>query len=145
MKIRKLKFKEIPEIIRLHKESIVPIWKKLKRHYNLKNIEGYIKRNFSKEKIFVLENQGKIIASGSIMIENFSGLKEASMGMILVSKKEQGKGYGKAMVDFLEDYARKREVKEITLDVLIKNPAVKFYKHLGYDEYKLIMKKRLSK
>ena len=143
MRIRRLKFKEISEIIRLHKESIAPVWRRLKRHYNLKNIERYIKINFSKEKIFVLENEGRIIASGSIMFENFSGFKAANLGMMLVSTKEQGRGYGEKMVQFLENLARRKGIKEISLDVLIKNPAVKFYKHMGYKEYKLIMKKKI--
>jgi len=143
MKIRRLKYKEISEIIRLHKEAIVPLWRKLKRPYNFKKIEKYIKINFNKEKLFVID-EGKIIACGSILFDKFSSIKKASIGMILVAKKEQGKGYGKRMVEFLEDYARKRGVKELNLDVLIKNPSAKFYRHLGYKDYKLIMSKKLK-
>jgi len=142
IKIRRLRYNEIFEIIKLHKDSIVPLWKKLKRPYSFKKIEDYIKENFNKEKFFVIDN-GKIIACGSIAFDKFSSIKKAFIGMLLVARKEQGKGYGKGMVDFLENYARKRGVKELNLDVLIKNPAVKFYKHLGYKDYKLIMNKKL--
>ena len=71
----------------------------------------------------------------------FEGRKQAEIGIMLVSEKEQKKGHGKGMINFLEDYAKKEGAEEIMLTVLIKNPAVKFYKHLGYKEYKLVMKK----
>jgi ribosomal protein S18 acetylase RimI-like enzyme len=143
MKIRRMKSMEIPKIITLHRESIVPLWKKLKRKYNLKDIENYLKKNFSKEKMFVIEEGNKIIACGSIAIKNSLKDKEAEIGMILVSKSYQREGYGKAIISFLEEYAKRKKIKELKLDVLIDNPAVKFYEHQGYKKYKFIMRKVL--
>ena len=138
-KIRLLKRSEIPKIIALHKDSIVPIWKKHNRPFNLRNIKKYFEKRFTKEKIYVIEKYKKIIACGSILIEN----NYADLGIILVSKKEQGRGYGKRIMSFLEDIAKKRGAKRITLDVLLENPALDFYKHLGYKPFKLIMQKEL--
>ena len=143
MIIRRLKRSEIPEIVKLHKYSIFSIWKKVCKKYSLKEVSNYLKKNYNKEKIYVIEKNGKIIACGSILI--YRRFKEAHIGMILVNKKQQGQGYGKMIMEFLEDYAKKNKCNHILLDVLIKNPAVRFYKHFNYKEFKLLMRKDLVK
>ena len=43
----------------------------------------------------------------------------------------------------VENYAKKHKAKKIQLDVSVKNPAVNFYKHFNYKEYKLILQKEI--
>ena len=47
-------------------------------------------------------------------------------------------------MNFLEKYA-KEKVKNISSNVLIKSPAVKFYEKLGYKKHAYVMRKYLKK
>jgi GNAT superfamily N-acetyltransferase len=144
MTIYKLKKSEINKIIELHKHSIVPVWKKFGIDYNLEGIRNYLRKNFKKEKFFGIAKNGKLIGCGSISFNIPVKDEIASIGLLLVDEKEQGKGCGKLMIQFLEDYARKKRVKAIELEVVVGNKAYGFYRHSGYKDYKIKMRKKLK-
>ncbi len=144
VKIRLLRRSEIGKIIELHKVSIVPVWKRLGIDYNLKGIGEHTRKNFAKEKFFGLERNNKLIGCGTISINIPVKEKIASIGMLLVSEKEQGKGYGKMLIDFLEEYAKKKRIKIMELGVVVGNRAYDFYRHFGYKDYKIKMRKKLK-
>ncbi len=52
---------------------------------------------------------------------------------VAVTEREQGKGLGKAMMDYLIDYAKSRNEKEITLTVDRQNGgAIQLYENVGF-------------
>jgi GNAT superfamily N-acetyltransferase len=142
IKIRPLKYKELPIIAELYKVSMIPVFKKLKIKYDMDGIKKFAKDLFKEEKIFVLEKNGKIIACGSVGANKYSKDK-ANVGVLQVSENEQGHGYGRKMMEFLENYVRERGFKKLKLDVLNKNPAIKFYRHMGFKDYKLVLEKSI--
>lgn len=56
---------------------------------------------------------------------------ELKMRQVAVSESFQGKGVGKAMVDFSEDFARKNNFSIITMHA--RETAIPFYLKLGYE------------
>ncbi len=60
----------------------------------------------------------------------------------MVKKKFQGKGFGKKLMDFVEEYAKKENLKELRLSTN-NFDNVKLYKHLGYSKASWVLKKKL--
>lgn len=63
---------------------------------------------------------------------------------VIIDKREQGKGHGKALMKDIENKAKAQGFDEITLDVSAENGrALKFYEKLGFETAKYLMKKNL--
>ncbi len=75
--------------------------------------------------ILVMELSGRIIATGSLVGNEISG--------VFVDTDYQASGYGRLMMNQLETLARGAGHKEVTLCVSF--PSRKFYETLGYDIY----------
>lgn len=65
------------------------------------------------------------------------GRQIAHIHDLRVKKDLQGKGFGRGLIKYLEDEARLRGIKTLTLGVDNWNSrAIQFYKNLGYIEFK---------
>ena len=118
---RKMLETDLDEVIRIE-ESVYPFpWTRGIFHDCL-NV-GYF--------CWVLQQQGKIIAY-SIMSE---AVDESHLLTIVVPQDEQGKGYGKKMLDEMIRVARKNGVSAMYLEVRISNKAaIQLYHQRGFNE-----------
>ena len=80
--------------------------------------------DLEKKVVFVMEDDSKIIASGTLIIEQkliHGASKLGHIEDIVVDKTYRGMGLGKKLISFLIDYAKKKNCYKITLDCNIKN------------------------
>lgn len=64
------------------------------------------------------------------------------LSSLIIKGSEQGKGYGKLLIDYVIDYAQENGFKEVTLDVVATNSrAIKFYEKHGFQVMKYLMKR----
>ena len=55
------------------------------------------------------------------------------INQIMISKNYQGKGYGKALIGYVKDVAKKENIKQVGLDVLLfHESAIKFFENQGF-------------
>ena len=73
--------------------------------------------------ILVIERDGSIVATGALVGKEILG--------VFVKPEDQGQGFGKRIMNELEERAKKKAVWEIVLSVSL--PSRKFYEALGYE------------
>lgn len=81
------------------------------------------------------ENSGEIVGYSYLRFfpEKISKKYVASLG-IVVSDNYQGKGYGKLLMEYMHDYAKRKGLKKIWLATYYDNSsALKLYKKMGYE------------
>ena len=85
--------------------------------------------------VFVAVSEGKVV--GFI----FFSMKEGddNIDNVVVAKKEQGKGVGRALVEYIEDLAKSRRMDVITTDTTenakgVPWKAYGFWKKMGYED-----------
>lgn len=108
---------------------------KLKKLWNLEN------RLKDNSEVFVAEKNGKIVG---FIIFNME-VSDDNIDNIVVEKELQGKGIGRALVEYVEKLAQSRGLKMITTDTTENSNGVPwkaygFWKKMGYQD----TKKRLS-
>lgn len=104
-----------------------------------------------KEEMYVMEEDGRIVASAKINREQVpeyvmanweQDAPEAEVMVIhtlTVSPKEAGKGYGSKFIKFYEDFALEHGCRYLRMDTNeINEPARRLYKKLGYKEVGII-------
>jgi len=84
-----------------------------------------IKKDADKCLHIVLENEGEIIGVGA--------LKENKILRVFIHPSFQGDGYGKSIMQYLEQAARNSGLKTVFLDISL--PSKGFYKKMGYEIY----------
>lgn len=80
--------------------------------------------DLEKKVVFVMEDDSKIIASGTLIIEQkliHGASKLGHIEDIVVDKTYRGMGLGKKLISFLINYAKKKNCYKVTLDCNIKN------------------------
>ncbi len=85
--------------------------------------EAKIIERHHKGKIFVLEKNGKVIGTGSVVDADIFG--------VFVHPEFQHQGHGKSLMQELEKEAIVSGISEVVLSVSL--PARRFYKSLGYE------------
>ena len=70
----------------------------------------------------------KIVACGRL---HNNSSTEAQIRYMAVDKELRGKGIGKKIVNHLENYAKKNQIKTMVLNA--RDHAIKFYQNLGYE------------
>ena len=85
--------------------------------------------------VFVAENRGEVIG---FIVYNMSD-HDDNIDSLVVAKQEQGKGIGRALVEYIERIAKSRGFDIITTDTTenaqgIPWKAYRFWKRLGYEE-----------
>tara|TARA_Y100000310_G_C20423757_1_gene687952 strand:+ start:146 stop:622 length:477 start_codon:yes stop_codon:yes gene_type:complete len=158
MKIRLYKAKDAADV----EELLVEFIKYKDKEYSknstkyMKNIKGkekayaksYIKKfnETKKSRFLVLEEEGKIVAYilGSLQINLYE--KDKVRGYIdsfFVSKNYRGKGFGKKIYSKLVSWFKKKNCKQIILDVAKGNPSTKIYEKWGFETTKQEMRKKI--
>ena len=143
MKIRKANIKDLKRIIKLFKKEYA------KPPYNenwtqeIANIK--IKEYFKSSKIFVIVLNN--VVQGFIIVHDYQwhvGLR-GFIDELVVNSKVQGRGYGKMLLGFVENYFKDKNAKEISLISSPKSIAFNIYKKLNYNEEKLkLMVKKIK-
>lgn len=88
--------------------------------------EEHILRDADKGHTVVVEEGGRVLATGTIVGSHIK--------RVFVEPPLQGRGYGKAIMVYLEDFARRAGIGETDLDAsLVSKP---FYDVLGYEVVK---------
>ena len=85
---------------------------------------------------FVAERNGEVV--GFVCASersHFTGKVDTYIGELVVMKKAEGLGVGRALVEAAEDWGRSRGRKRVVVDTGAANaPARQFYAALGYEE-----------
>ncbi len=128
MQIRKTEKEDLPRLAKIFRIE------KAKKPYSqrLTNKEALdkIKNSLRAKKVYTLEVNGR--AEGFFICEVRKKKKQIYLDELWISKKNQGKGYGKSIMKFIEKDCRKRGFKEITLVADRNANASEFYKKIGY-------------
>ena len=78
-------------------------------------------------------------------IDQISGLRHAHIFLLYVSPEHRRKGIGKALMQYVENWAKQRGDNQIALQVFQKNtPALNLYNQLGYQNQSIWMIKPLQ-
>jgi GNAT superfamily N-acetyltransferase len=130
MKIRKAKRKDLKEIgkLMLKELSKPPFNEKASMKEVTKSLEFY----FKKAEIYISLEEGEITGVLVFQIEQWWEGKVAIVQDLVVKEESQNKGLGKEIINFLEDYCKKKEIKKIEFQTNKKSKAVKFYEKKGY-------------
>lgn len=106
-----------------------------------KRISNYINH----DEVSVLEIDKKV--QGFFILSSYvwhTGLR-GFIHEIVISSEFQGKGYGKKLIDFIEEYFKKKGAKDVQLVTSPKSKAYQIYKKMNYeDEGFITMYKRLK-
>jgi ribosomal protein S18 acetylase RimI-like enzyme len=142
MKIRNAKKEDLKEIVKIyHVESA-------KKPYNetrpLKESTEEVDE-FYKDEFYVAVEEGEIIGFVASCITNKKE-KKAYILELWLKGGWQGKGVGKELMEFIENYYLKKDIKKIRLTTKKKARAFGFYEKLKYKEKKdlVYMEKRLK-
>ena len=93
-----------------------------------------------KHKIYILEIDSKLIATGTILIEEkltYGGCFMGHIENILVAEEYRGNGYGKLIIKKLIEYGEKYGCYRIDLNC--ESSLNKFYSSLGFNKYQTSM------
>jgi L-amino acid N-acyltransferase YncA len=129
--IRELKREEINEIALLYENSISRKFKQSgKKPVDLKNYEKVLRKGFQKKHMFVFieDHQG---------INGFLWFDRKDRQLILeeLMVTDKNKGYGKQLIQFMVDFAKKENIKKISLDVNLSDKGeIKFFEKFGFKE-----------
>lgn len=145
MEIRKAKKGDLKKIAEIFKKEYA------KQPYNEKWSDdtsfNSVKQYYEDSEIFVAEVNKTII--GFIIFSEFTWDegKMGSLSEVVVNSEEQGKGVGKALINFMEEWFKKRGIKKIRLMAVAKSKALKIYEKIDYERIKkyIIMEKNLRK
>ncbi|WP_411273888.1 GNAT family N-acetyltransferase [Daejeonella sp.] len=112
-----------------------PILSEEQISFMLKNMysESALKKQLNAGVKFLLvkrESENVAFAGYSLEYSPYSSLK---IHKIYVLPMEQGKGTGKALIDYISQLARDVNIKELELNVNRANPALQFYQKIGFE------------
>ena len=129
------------QIITLHKKTIFPLWDKIGKKYSIREVKEYVLDTLKKGKVFGYFEDMRLVGCAGVILDKKN--KSGEVRHVIVDPKSQGKGIGKQLMAFIENYSKKN-VKKLLLNVLIVNKAVNFYEKIGYKKYCYIMKKSIG-
>jgi aminoglycoside 6'-N-acetyltransferase I len=132
MKIQKARKTDLKEIgtIFVEEYSKPPY----NENWSGRNLNNYLKDYLKNSFIYLAKDGGKI--TGFIIFHEYvwEKGKRGSINEIAVSSKYQGRGYGRELIKFAEDFLRKRKVSRVCLMANRKAKAFEIYKRCGYAE-----------
>lgn len=80
---------------------------------------------------FILAQEGEVVL-GFASFEHFSIKKETKIHKIYILPLAQGKGVGKALINYVVNEAKKQDSVTLFLNVNRFNSAISFYKKMGF-------------
>ena len=97
--------------------------------------------------IFIAESKNEVLGFMTLLFpKRYSFKKVRNVGEIeimAVSSKARGKGVGKALFKEAKRYFESKGVSHLQINVRLKNPALNFWKKLGFKEYDVKLYKTL--
>lgn len=130
MRIRRAKIKDLKRIIKLFKEEYSK--KPYNEKWTNKTASKKIKEYYKEANIFVAvlneKIRGFIIFSRFLWFDGQRGIIDE----VVVDLKEQGKGIGKELIKYAENFLKRKEIKKIVLISHNSSKAFKIYKKFGY-------------
>lgn len=92
--------------------------------------------NDSNVHIFVIREDGHIIATGTLCVKHTLEFAIADIESVVVSSKYRGRGYGKELMDAMIDMAKSLNVHHIQLTSNPKRVAAnQLYQDIGFERY----------
>jgi len=144
MKIRKARKEDLKKIDEIFREeySKFPYNEKWTKEKSLTKLKEYLKYNL----IFVIENSKGILGFLIGHIDIWDKGNEGFIDEVVVSRKFQGKGYGKLLMNFIIKYFDRKNCKNLRLMSNPKSIAFKIYKKMGFNKSKnlIYMTKKLK-
>jgi glucosamine-phosphate N-acetyltransferase len=113
-----------------------------KQKITFEKFENFINKLNKNHKIIVIEFKNKIVATGTVLIENkiIHGLRKvAHIEDIVVDKESRGMGLGKKIISFLIDIAEKENCYKVILNCRKEN--INFYEKCGLKNHAIQMVK----
>ncbi len=154
--IRPAKWEDIPRILELlvqvdmvHHRGRPDIFKGPATKYNEEELEKIIRQEDTPVFVYVEDKEpdvGKVLGHAFCMHKQILGdsvltdIKTLYVDDICVDEACRGKGVGRALYDYVLDYARREGFYNLTLNVWACNPeAMKFYEAMGLKPQKVGM------
>lgn len=154
--IRKAKIEDIPRLLELlvqvdmvHHKGRPDIFKGPATKYNAEQLEDIIDRD--DVAVFVSEDEKGFVTGHAFCVHRqlkddpvVTDIKTLYIDDICVDEKHRGRGIGRDLYRYVEEYARANGFYNITLNVYTCNPdAVKFYESIGLKPLKIGMEQIL--
>jgi len=146
---------DIPEIDELWKD-FMDYHKNLDEFFSRRNdghinFRDYVVENWKNPDyaIAVAEHQDHVVGYAIAYLQEFPPIflqeKCCYISDIVMDENFQGKGHGKALINFLVDWAKTKEVQRMELHVLHNNEnAIMFYRHLGFEPFMLKLCRKIN-
>ena len=134
LKIRKATTKDLKRIAELFsvEYSKPPYSGKWPKERALKKVQAYHKSLL----VYVGVLEKEIIGFIIFRVATGDREKETYIQELVVDSKFQGKGFGKILLKYVEDYSKRKGMKEIAFLAHVKSKAFKIYKKLGWKQSK---------
>lgn len=147
--LSKVQSKNVDDVMKLYRASIMPLWNETGRAYDLDRVEENIRNNLENPLYFMRIMQDKVkknpigYLAWDKHVDHTSNHIVAHLRMILVHPDHRRQGIASFLIDVFEDMARKNGCTKILFDVVVDSPANIFYKNLGYRHWSNYMEKYL--
>ena len=121
-------------------EFELPVWRESKQmnFVDEKVLTGVLSANFSETLIFIAEDENAAplgFIHFRVSSDYYDSEKHGHISDIVVAPEGEGRGVGKALMNFAEEWAKGSGFKWLTLNVFSRNDrARKLYEKLGYGE-----------
>ena len=144
--------KDVPGIMELYREVMVPVWNRYGRDYDLKRVEENIIDNLDTPDYFLhvlrlRDTEPGSSPAGYIAWEKHrdhtSNHRVAHLRMIMVHPEKRRKGLASFMIESFETAARKKGCTKVLFDVLTGSPANFLYEARGYRQWSNYLEKHL--
>jgi len=153
--VRRAEGRDIPEILRLlvqvnmvHHNGRPDLFKGPTTKYTEAEL-GQILQNDDTPVFVCADDQGRVLGHGFCILQRFGGQLMTEhdtlyVDDICVDEAARGMGVGRAIYDYIVDYARSLGCYNVTLNVWTCNPGAKaFYERLGLKPYRVSMEQIL--
>ncbi len=152
MIIRTANIKDLPILLDFEQKIIEaerPMDSTLKQTEKISyySIEDYIKSDHTE--VVVAEVDGEIAGSGYGQIRDrldyFQQKQLGYIGFMYVKEEHRGKGVSQAIIQYLYDWFKTKDIEEIRLTVYDKNPrAIRAYEKAGFEKHLIEMRINLN-
>ena len=140
--IKELNKSYLNELVELNELSYMPALRE--PGHSTKGVREYFEYTFKEGKVFGYFIDNKLIGCVGIMISDKFGYGDVEH--LLVNPKFQGRGIGKELMAFIDDYVmkKKKKLKELRLSVRVDNEKAQgLYEKVGFKKHAYTMRKKL--
>ena len=147
-RIRKVKEKDISDILDIELRSLGGMWKKENIDFDKERLLKYLREFFDIDRMILIEDEGDILGflHSRTYEDTVSGKKIRDILTITIHPDHYGEGLGRELMEYERKDAKESKIDILKLEVLSSNErAIEFYKKQGFDEKKKIMTEEISK